>query len=129
MVKAFFFLLPLSYSCPKVGPYYHPLRGRQRAKALKFQWKTKNIFGICRNFFRTDLLTSLEFFWFCLTISVQEKIKNLIFEMPITSQTLCINNLITTSAKLISLDTIRKLIEYSLKKFGQSWYLLLPFRR
>ena len=38
-----------------------------------------------------------------------------IFEMPIITQTLNINNLRTTSAKSINLHTIRKLVEYSLK--------------
>ena len=42
--------------------------------------------------------------------------KNSIFEMPITTQTLNINNLRTTSSKSINLHTIRNLIEYSLKK-------------
>ena len=40
----------------------------------------------------------------------------MIFEIPITPQTLNINNWRTTSAKSISLDIIRKLIEYSLKE-------------
>ena len=56
------------------------------------------------------------FFWFCVTLSVPQKIKNSIFEMPIILQTLNINNLRTTSAKSINLHTIRKLIEFSLKK-------------
>ena len=47
-----------------------------------------------------------------------EKLKNLIFEMPIIPQTLSINNLRTTRAKSINLHTIRKLIEYSFKKVG-----------
>ena len=40
----------------------------------------------------------------------------MIFEIPITPQTLNINNWRTASAKSISLDIIRKLIEYSLKE-------------
>ena len=39
----------------------------------------------------------------------------LIFEMPIITQTLNINNLRITSAKSINLHTIRKLVEYSFK--------------
>ena len=35
--------------------------------------------------------------------------------MPVTAQTLNINNLGTTSAKSINLHNIRKLIEYSLE--------------
>ena len=52
---------------------------------------------------------------FFLILSVPEKLKILIFEMPIITQTLNINNLRTTSAKSINLHTIRKLVEYSLK--------------
>ena len=58
-----------------------------------------------------------KFFRFCLTLSVTEKLKNSIFEMLIT-QTLNINNLRTTSAKSINVDTIRKLVEFCFKKFG-----------
>ena len=50
-----------------------------------------------------------------LTLSVSEKLKNSIFEMPIIPQTLNTNNLRTTYAKPINLRTIRKLIKYSLK--------------
>ena len=53
---------------------------------------------------------------FCLTLSVPEKLKNSIFEMPIIPQTLNINNSTTTRTKSINPHTIRKLIEYSLKK-------------
>ena len=56
-----------------------------------------------------------KFFWFCLTLSVPEKLKNSIFEMPIIPQILNTNNLRNTSAKSINLHTIRKLIECSLK--------------
>ena len=55
-----------------------------------------------------------KFFRFCLTLSVTEKLKNSIFEMPIITQTLNINNLRTTSAKSINVDSIRKLVEYCL---------------
>ena len=50
-----------------------------------------------------------------LTLSVPEKLKNSIFEMPIIAQTLNISNLRTASAKSVNLHTIRKLTEYSLK--------------
>ena len=51
-----------------------------------------------------------------LTFSLPEKLKNSIFEMLVIPQTLKINNSRTTRAKSINLHTIRKLIEYSLKK-------------
>ena len=51
-----------------------------------------------------------KFFWFCLTLSVPEKLKNPIFEMPIIPQTLNINNLTITIANSIKLHTIRTLI-------------------
>ena len=50
------------------------------------------------------------------TLSLPEKSKNSIFEVPIILQPLNINNQITTSAMSISLDIIRKLIEYFLKQ-------------
>ena len=53
------------------------------------------------------------FFFISLTLSVPEKLKNSIFEMPIITQTLNISNLRTTSGKSINLDNIRKLVEYS----------------
>ena len=66
---------------------------------------------------------------FGLTISLPEKLKNLIFEMSIITQTLSINNLRTTSAKSINLHDIRKLVEYSLKNVISRLCLLLPFSR
>ena len=50
-----------------------------------------------------------------LTLSVPEKWKNSIFEMPIITQTLNINNLRTASAKSINLHNIKNLVEYFLK--------------
>ena len=67
--------------------------------------------------------------WFCLTLSVLEKLRNLILDIPIATQTLSINNLRTTSAKSINLYTIRKLVEYSLKIAWQRQCFLLPFWR
>ena len=49
--------------------------------------------------------------------------KNSIFEMPIIPQTLSINNLGTTSAKSIDLNTIRKLVEYSLNNLTSMFAL------
>ena len=64
---------------------------------------------------------SLREFWLVkymstLTLSLPEKLKSLIFQMPIIPQTFNINNSRTTGAKSINLHTIRKLIEYSLSK-------------
>ena len=64
-----------------------------------------------------------------LTLSVEEKLKNSIFEMPIITQTLNINNLRTKSAKSIKLHTIRKLVEYSLENVWQRQCLLFLFSR
>ena len=58
-----------------------------------------------------------EVFRFYLTLSVPEKFKKSIFENPINSQTLNINNLRTKSAKSINLDINRKVIKYYSKKF------------
>ena len=46
---------------------------------------------------------------------VLKKMKNLISDIPITSQTLNINNLRATSTKSTGLNIIRKLIEYPLR--------------
>ena len=67
----------------------------------------------------------LNFFWFCLTLSVPEKLKTWIFEIPVITQGLNINNLRTTSAKSINLNTIRKLLEYSLKRAGAKTVFIL----
>ena len=56
-----------------------------------------------------------KFFSFCFTLSVTEKCKTLIFKMPIITQILNNNNLITPRAKAINLLTIRKIVEYSFK--------------
>ena len=47
-----------------------------------------------------------------LTLSIPEKFKNSIFEIPIIPQTLNINNWRTASANSINLDIIRKLIDF-----------------
>ena len=57
-----------------------------------------------------------------LTVSAPEKLKNSIFEIPIITQTLNINNLKTTSAKSINLHTIKKLVEYSLRNVATEAY-------
>ena len=92
-----------------------------RSKKVKVSVKNQKVFGFCWNYLKSDWLTSLGgfewlyFFWFCLTLSVPEKFKNWIFEMPIIPPTLNINNLRTTSVMSTNLHTIRKLIKYSLK--------------
>ena len=55
-----------------------------------------------------------EFFRFYLTLSVPEKFQKSIFEIPINSQTLNINNF---DVKSINLDINRKVIKYYSKKF------------
>ena len=57
------------------------------------------------------------YFRFCLILSVSEKLKNSMFEMPMISQTLIINNMRTASTKTINLETITKLNEFSFKQF------------
>ena len=96
------------------------------SNGLKFQWKTKKNIWILLKLLAKWLTYKLRrfwmvfifylfFFWFCLTLSVPEKRKNSIFEMPMITQTLNINNLRITSVKSIKMHTIKKLIEYSLK--------------
>ena len=113
------------YCCPKVGRYCDPPSGAQGAKGLKFQWKVKknidNLLKLLEKWLTYKLRRFwmvFNFFWFCLTLSVTKKLKNSIFEMPIITQTLNINNLRTTGTKSINLHTLRKLVEYSLKKNG-----------
>ena len=68
-----------------------------------------------------------KFFWFCLTLSVPEKLKKSIFEMPIITQTLNIKNLRTTSVKSVILNTNRNLVKYSLKNFLEKAIFILIF--
>ena len=51
------------------------------------------------------------FHFFCVTLSVTEKLKNSIFEIPIIPQASNINNQRSTSANYINLDIIKRLIE------------------
>ena len=94
--------------------------GNERAKvSLKNQKNIRTLLILpekCLTYKLRRLWMVLNFFWFFLTLSVPEKLKNSIFEMPVVPQTLNINNITTTSAKYINLHTIRKLIEYSFKK-------------
>ena len=93
-------LLLLSRNCClKWGCYYHPPSGVQGAKRLNFQWKNSKIFGFCWNYLKSDWLSRLEGFeqfYFFKKISLQGwingKLKNSIFEIPIITQTLNINN-------------------------------------
>ena len=70
-----------------------------------------------------------QIFWYCITLSVLEKLKNSIFEIPIIPQTLNINNYRNTRTKSINLHIIRKLIRYSLKNIVWRQCLLSPFLR
>ena len=54
-------------------------------------------------------------FWY-LILSVLEKLKNSIFEIPIIPQTLNINKWRTTSVKSINLNIIRKLVTFSWRR-------------
>ena len=94
--------------------------GSERVTVLvKNQKNIQNLFKLLEKWLTYKLrrfCVVFKFFWFCLTLSVPEKLKNSIFEMPIIPQTLNTNNLRNTSAKSINLHTIRKLIECSLKK-------------
>ena len=65
-------------------------------KYLKFKISLEACF-----FFKYELL---------LTLSVPEKLKNSIFEVPIITQSLKTNNLRTTSAKSMNQNAIRKLV-------------------
>ena len=62
-----------------------------------------------------------------LALSVPEKSKNSIFEIPIILQTLNINNQRTISEKSINLHIIRKLIKYSLKNISVKATFTLTF--
>ena len=93
--------------------------GSERVTVLvKNQKNIRNLFKLLEKWLTYKLRrfwVVFKFFWFCLTLSVPEKLKNSIFEMPIIPQTLNTNNLRNTSAKTINLNTIRKLTECSLK--------------
>ena len=93
--------------------------GSERVTVLvKNQKNIRNLFKLLEKWLTYKLRmfwVVFKFFWFCLTLSVPEKLKNSIFEMPIIPQILNTNNLRNTSAKSINLLTIRKLIECSLK--------------
>ena len=93
--------------------------GSERVTVLvKNQKNIRNLFKLLEKWLTYKLRrfwVVFKFFWFCLTLSVPEKLKNSIFEMPIIPQILNTNNLRNTSAKSINLHTIRKLIECSFK--------------
>ena len=58
-----------------------------------------------------------KYFFFCLSLSVLEKLKISIFKMPIITKTLNINKMRTKSAEAIKVHSIGNLFEYSLKHF------------
>ena len=83
-------------------------------KELNFHWKDKKSVPLLLELLRRFWVV-FRLFWFCLSLSVLEKLKSSIFEILINPQTLNINNSSTTSAKSINVDIVRKLIEYSSK--------------
>ena len=97
----------------------HRGAGSERVKvAVQNQKNIRNLLKLLEKWLTYKLRRFwmiLKLFWFCLTLSIPEKWKNSIFEMPIIPQPVNINNLRTTSPKSISLLIIRKLIEYSWK--------------
>ena len=58
---------------------------------------------------------ALEIFWFCLTLSLVEKLKNSKFELPKIPQTLNFNNNRKKCGNYISLSINRNFYEYSSK--------------
>ena len=75
---------------------------------IRWNWFSQIFFFHLMMFRFTIFQLCFTKFQFPLILSVPEKLKSTIFGM--------LNNLKTTSAKSINLHTIRKLIEYSLKK-------------
>ena len=106
--------------------------GSERVKVSvriqKNDWKFCNLLGKCLAYKIKRFWHVIKFFWFCLTLSVLEKFKSSIFELPVISQTLNINKLRTASAKSLNLHTIRKLIECLLKLLPFSGYCSLKGR-
>ena len=106
-----------------------------RSKRFRVSVKTKKTLGICSYCLKSDSYVGLGGFeWLLiflifLTLSVLEKLKNSIFEMPIITQTWNINNLRTTRANSINLDTIKMLVEYSLKNVQRRQGLFILFWR
>ena len=93
---------------------------------LNFQWKTKKNVWILLKLFEKWLTQKVRKFrmvfnFFDLTLSVPEKLKNSISEIPIIPQTLNINNQRTTSAKSINLHIIKNFI------FVKSMFTLTVF--
>ena len=93
-----------------------------RSESVKVSVENQKI-GFCWNYLKCDWLTSLGGFeWFLILFLilfnlsvVSEKLKNLVYEMPIISLALNISNLRTKSKKSINQHTITKLIKCSLK--------------
>ena len=64
-----------------------------------------------------------------LTLSIPEKLKNSISEIPIIPQTLNINNLRTTNAKSINLDILESILVLFKKRADKGNVYLLTFSR
>ena len=105
--------------------------GNERVKvSVKNQKNDRNLLILLETWMNYKLRgfwMFLKIFWFCLTLSLRENMKNSIFEMPTITQTLNINNLRTTSAKPINMHTIRKLVELSLKNIVEKTMFFVPF--
>ena len=78
-------------------------------------FKTKNKDNSTFPLLSTFQLLHYMYIYNLKSISVVEKLKNSIFEIPVIRQSLNMNNQRTKSAKPINLDIIRKLIKYSFK--------------
>ena len=134
--KVMFIFTVLQISLSEDRSLLWPSQGSTATERVKILVKNpKNIVNLLKflekwlNYKLTKVWNVFKFFSFCLTVSVLEKLENLIFEMPIVTQTSNINNLRTTSANSFNLHTISKLVEYSLKNVGKRQRLFLPFWR
>ena len=134
--KAIFILIFLETLLSKVRSVLRPSQRGTGSKRVKVSVRNpKNIWNLL-NLLEKWLTYKLRRFWMilnffsiCLTVSVQENLKNSNFERSVITQTLSITNLRTTSAKSINLHAVRKLVEYSLKNLGKRRCLFLPFCR
>ena len=105
----------------KVSPYRQIKAWFYKLREQKWKWSIFTKFCLFKPVFYLQFVVVIK--THALTLSVPEKLKNSIFEMPIIPQIFNINNLRPTSAKSINLDTIRKLTEYFLKNVREKAYL------
>ena len=95
-------------------------KGSKRVKVSVFNQKViVNLLKLLEKWLLTYNLRGFwilfKLFWFCLKFWATKKFKNSILEMPIITEILNINNLITRRGNYINLHTIRELIEHSSK--------------